>query len=147
MAERIKKELNRFADYLVIFVSVIILAAIVFDAVRLLMELKVFFHEGDTAEMLSTFLGKALTLVIGLEFVRMLNHHTPDLVTELLIYAIARSMIVKHPSFLNIALGVLAIAALFAIRRFLAIPEDEAENLPERCRNIFRRSPKNETKA
>ncbi len=78
---------------------------------------------------LEYFLKDAMTLAIGVEFVKMLCTHTPNTIIEVLMFAIARHLVVEHPSINETAIGVLAIAGLFAIRKFLTNEpvEDEAQ--------------------
>ena len=65
------------------------------------------------------YLHNILTIVVGLEFVRMLIDLTPANTLEVLIVAIARQVIISHDDpWSNIAC-VLCIAGLFATRRFL----------------------------
>lgn len=73
---------------------------------------------------INTYLHNVLTLVVGLEFVRMLLDMTPANTLEVLIVAIARQVILSHDSPLSNVASVLCIAGLFAIRRFL-IPKGE----------------------
>ena len=70
------------------------------------------------------YLNSILTIVVGLEFVRMLINLTPANTLEVLIVAIARQVIVNHESAINNIVCVLCIAGLFAIKRFL-IPKPE----------------------
>ena len=80
-----------------------------------------------TAEYFATmdrFLQNILTIVVGLEFVRMLIDLTPANTIEVLIVAIARHVILTHNNpWANLA-SVLCIAGLFATRHFL-IPKEE----------------------
>ena len=73
---------------------------------------------------IDTYLQNILTLVVGLEFVRMLLDMTPANTLEVLIVAIARQVIMSHGNPWNNVASVLCIAGLFAIRRFL-IPKSE----------------------
>ncbi len=70
------------------------------------------------------YLHNILTIVVGLEFVRMLIDMTPANTLEVLIVAIARQVIVSHDNPLSNVACVLCIAGLFATRRFL-IPKAE----------------------
>ncbi|MBE6917701.1 MAG: hypothetical protein E7470_07385 [Ruminococcaceae bacterium] len=70
------------------------------------------------------FLHTILTLVVGLEFVRMLIDLTPANTLEVLIVAISRQVILNHNDPLGNIACVLCIAGLFATRRFL-IPKKE----------------------
>lgn len=78
-----------------------------------------------------TYLHNILTIVVGLEFVRMLINLTPANTLEVLIVAIARQVIVNHGNpYSNIAC-VLCIGGLFAIRRFLISKTDLKVELSE----------------
>ena len=65
------------------------------------------------------YLESAMTLAIGIEFVKMLCTHTSETVIEILLFAISRQMIVEHLSAKETILGVGAIAGLFAVRKYL----------------------------
>ncbi len=77
----------------------------------------------------STYLQHVLTIIIGLEFVRMLINLTPANVIEVLIVAIARQIIIDHSSpIVNISC-VLCIGGLFAVRKFLISEKDLKNDL------------------
>lgn len=65
------------------------------------------------------FLHNILTIVVGLEFVRMLIDMTPGNTLEVLIMATARHIIMNHESDWTLLIGIICIAGLFATRRFL----------------------------
>ncbi len=67
----------------------------------------------------NTYLHHVLTIVVGLEFVRMLLDMTPANTLEVLIVAISRHVILSHDDPLSNVACVACIAGLFAIRRFL----------------------------
>ena len=71
-----------------------------------------------------TYLHSILTIVVGLEFVRMLIDMTPGNTLEVLIVAISRQVIVSHDDPVSNVCCVLCIAGLFATRHFL-IPRKE----------------------
>ena len=70
------------------------------------------------------YLHNILTIVVGLEFVRMLIDMTPGNTIEVLIVAISRQVIVSHDDPVSNLCCVLCIAGLFATRHFL-IPRRE----------------------
>ncbi len=70
------------------------------------------------------FLQELLSIVIGLEFVKLLMHMTPANILEVLIMAIARHIVVGHSDSLDTLLSILCIIALFAAKRYL-IPRAE----------------------
>lgn len=77
------------------------------------------FTEPGYFSTLNNFLHNILTIVVGLEFVRMLVDMTPANTLEVLIVAIARQVILSHDDPISNVASILCIAGLFATRRFL----------------------------
>ena len=75
-----------------------------------------------STDAFQTFLGHAFNLVIGIEFIKMLAKHSPGSALEVLLYAIARSMILDHSSPLGNLISVVSIGVIFLIRRFIFVP-------------------------
>lgn len=73
---------------------------------------------GSSADV-TGFLHEVLTIVVGLEFVRMLIDTTPASILEVLAVAITRHVILSHDDPVSNLLSVACIAGLFAIRRYL----------------------------
>ena len=88
------------------------------------MEVYKMFTVADYFASMDTYLHNILTIVVGLEFVRMLVDMTPANTLEVLIVAISRHVILNHNDPLGNVACVLCIAGLFATRRFL-IPKKE----------------------
>jgi len=80
---------------------------------------------------LNTFLHNILTIVVGLEFVRMLIDMTPGNTLEVLIMATARHIIMNHDDPFTLMIGIFCIAGLFATRRFLIRRSEMTEDLVE----------------
>ena len=84
-----------------------------------------YFHD------VSHFLHNVLTIVIGLEFVRMLIDTTPANILEVLTLAITRHVILEHADPWSNLACVACIAGLFAVRRFLIRRSELKEELVE----------------
>ena len=69
--------------------------------------------------MPSHMLHNLLSIVVGLEFVRMLIDTTPANILEVLTVAITRHVILSHDDPWSNVACIACIAGLFAIRRFL----------------------------
>ena len=80
---------------------------------------------------LNHFLHQILTIVVGLEFVRMLIDMTPGNTLEVLIMATARHIIMNHDDKWTLLVGIICIAGLFATRRFLIRRSEMTEDLVE----------------
>ena len=63
---------------------------------------------------------RAMTNII--EFIKMLAKHSPGSSLEVLLYAIARHMVVGHESALDNLISVGAIALIFVVRKFFFVP-------------------------
>lgn len=50
----------------------------------------------------------------------MLLLHTPESVIEVLLYAVARQIIISHESAMENLIGVLAVAIIFIIRKYFS---------------------------
>ena len=80
---------------------------------------------------ISGYLHNVLTIVVGLEFVRMLIDTTPASILEVLTVAITRHVILSHDDPWSNLACVACIAGLFAIRRFLVRRKELKEEMVE----------------
>lgn len=85
----------------------------------LVLEVYKMFTVADYFSTLDNFLHNILTIVVGLEFVRMLVDLTPANTLEVLIVAMSRQVILIHDNPLSNLASIVCIAGLFATRRFL----------------------------
>ena len=72
-----------------------------------------------------------LTIVVGLEFVRMLIDTTPANILEVLTVAITRHVVISHDDYWSNLACVACIAGLFAIRRYLIRRSELKEEMLE----------------
>lgn len=107
-----------FLEWLIAIITLLVLVGM------LVLEIYRMFTVSDYFATVHTYLHNILTLVVGLEFVRMLLDMTPANTLEVLIVAIARQVIMTHDDPWSNVASVLCIAGLFAVRRFL-IPKGE----------------------
>ena len=112
----------RIAQLLEILVSFLVVAAIVLSFATIFHQLGLMAADPTNADGLQDFLSTAFTVVIGVEFLKMLSRHNLSSVVEVLLFAISRQMVIAYPSPAENLLMVAAIAALFLIRKFLFIP-------------------------
>ena len=67
----------------------------------------------------NAILSLTFSLVIGIEFVRMLFKHTSEAVIDVLLLVMARHLILYYESTTSLILGVVSIAILFATKKYL----------------------------
>ena len=123
--ERIKFALRdqvaELASLLEVVVSCLVLLGLLISSLPVAKEMLTLWSSSST-EAFQTFLGHAFNLVIGIEFIKMLAKHSPGSALEVLLYAIARNMILGHGSAIENLLGVASIGLIFVIRKFCFVP-------------------------
>ena len=116
--------------YTEIALSLVILVVIALSGFRLILEVAGTSVTAMDTEFFTSFLSQALSLVVGVEFVKMLCRHSAQTVVEVLMFATARQMVVEHMKPSQTLIGVIAIAILFAIRKFLMTEDDDMAHAP-----------------
>lgn len=122
MEQNLRKKLAIVSSYVEIALSVAVLIGIAIMSAQLIKDIIIIIRSITDASMtipFETFMGDALKLIIGIEFVKMLVKHTPESVVEVLLFAMARKLIVGSTADIDVVIGIGAIAVLFIIRRFL----------------------------
>ena len=122
---RSRAELRNFiiqsSTLLEISLSGLVLIGLLISIVPLIQWMPGLFIDGNDVEI-RTFLERALDIVIGIEFIKMLAKHSPGSSLEVLLYAIARHMVIGHESSFENLLSVAAIALIFVVRKFFFVP-------------------------
>lgn len=95
------------------------------------LEIYKMFTQDAYFEDVNNYLHNILTIVVGLEFVRMLVDVTPASILEVLTVAITRHVIISHDDPWSNLACVICVAALFATRRFLIRRSELKEELVE----------------
>lgn len=124
MRDRVRELLRRFAIILEFFIAGLLCLAVLYFTFRLLMG----FLQVEGYPIYGTFesfLNTAFSLVIGVEMIRMTCEHSAENVFEVLTFAIARQIVIDHTHAIDNVYGIIAIALLFATRKYLFIPHRE----------------------
>lgn len=106
------------ALYFEVLVAFIVIAAIIITLLSVPHELLQLYSDGG----FGTFLKAIFDIIIGIELLKMLCRHDLDSVVEVLLFAVARGIIIEHMPILETLTGILAIAVLFLIRKYLFVP-------------------------
>lgn len=126
---KIRKRFNdaiyHIARYTEIILSVVILVVIALAGISLIHKITETSIWNMDIDFFTEFLSNALSLVVGVEFIKMLCRHSAQNVVEVLLFATARQMVVEHLETWQTLVGVAAIAILFAIRKFLMTEVDD----------------------
>ena len=117
----LRNKIIEASTLLEILLSGLVLIGLLFSLVPLIQWMPGLLLDGNDAEI-RTFLERSLDIVIGIEFIKMLAKHSPGSVLEVLLYAIARHMIVGHEDAVQNLVSVGAIALIFVIRKYFFVP-------------------------
>lgn len=112
-AERIFRKILHWLEGIIAGLTLVVMVGMLGVEIYKMFTVDGYFSSVDT------YLHSILTLVVGLEFVRMLIDLTPANTIEVLIVAISRQVIISHNDPLSNVCCVLCIAGLFATRHFL----------------------------
>lgn len=82
-----------------------------------------------SSDYLQSRLNDAYYIIIGIEFIKMIAHHTLDSVIDVMMLAVARQMIVEHAGPIDNLLAVAAVAILFVVRKYLYISQIDRRTL------------------
>lgn len=119
---RVSLRLAKWIEWLIrvfeIILSIFLIVGVVSAGLMMFFSLHGVFVAG-TASSFQRFLDDALLYIIGLEVALMLIKRDPHLVTDILIFAIARKMIVVMQSGVDFFLGALAILLLYIVKRIV----------------------------
>lgn len=123
------KDLNetlvKLTKWMEIMIAIILILAILLSSIVVVLNAcGVAISTGNF--QLEVFLKTVLTLVVGIEFAKMLILHTPESVLEVLLYAVARQIVIYHDSAMENLVGVLAVGVIFAIRKYLSDTKEKS---------------------
>lgn len=91
------------------------MAAVVIGSIGLSKSLYDIYLHAQSVELFQDFLGYAMALIIAIEFIKMLLRHTPGSIIEVLLFAMARKLIITKENNLGLLFGIISIAVLFII--------------------------------
>ncbi|MBQ9166005.1 MAG: hypothetical protein IJX71_03680 [Oscillospiraceae bacterium] len=118
MKSKAKRLLDRFSIILEYFIAGLLCIGVLyftFELIASMLQLPdypIYYSFDD-------LLHDAFTLVIGIEIIRMLCEHSTEIVFEVLTFAIARQIVIDHTHAIDNVYGMLALGAVFAIRKHL----------------------------
>lgn len=131
LAKRDQRVEHVFRRILHVIERIIAVITLIVLIICLGLELLNIYKTGILNADMNHYLHNVLTIVVGLEFVRMLIDTTPANVLEVLTVAITRHVILSHDDPWSNVACIACIAGLFAIRRFLVRRNELKEEMVE----------------
>lgn len=122
----------RTGQILEIIMGFFVLAAVVIGDVKLVPEFLLLWQEQMNTELFLEFLEMILNLVIGIEFLKMLLRPNTDMILEVLVFVIARHMVVRTTTSWEDFLSVTSVLALLLVQKYL----DKQKGDTQEAKNI-----------
>lgn len=136
MKHFIQKVVFRVANTMELIISCVVVFAIAILFCRLVASMNTLLFSKTLDIALTNFLSICFGFIIGIELVKMLVKHSISTVIEVLVFAVARQMIVDHQSPTELLISTLGLAILFVIRKYLFKDFDSTE------RSVYRANQK-----
>lgn len=116
--EKIKNQLNHFSHILEFIVAIIVLLSILVSIFHLYEPFIEFVMHGQEGEYFIEFLTSVFNVVIGIEFLRMLCTTDINTVLEVIIFVLARHLIIYELSAIDSLLTVIGIVIIFLVKKY-----------------------------
>ena len=130
MKSKLKIKMHRIlstaADYIEITISVLIILLVIVFVLRLASEMyttvvDMFVHKTANISF-DEIISLIFELIIGIELVKMLSNHNTKTTLKLLLFVLARQLLLNHLSASTSLLTIVSVAIIFVIKRFLIKP-------------------------
>jgi len=126
---RVRDLLPEILHWIEVGVALLAIAFVAIGTINLIMELGGFWGDLEHGGLHTVFedvLSEILLLVVGIELAILLVKRTPESLVEVMFFVIARKTLIKTDTFLDLLIGVVALAGLFAVRKYLTLRKDKA---------------------
>lgn len=81
-----------------------------------------FWHTRFSNDAFLTFVSSIFNILIGIEFLKMLCQPSEDTVLEVLMFLVARHMIIEPTTVYENLVTIISIGLIFAIKKYLNLP-------------------------
>jgi len=120
LTKRTLSWLGILLHWIEVLIAILVIVFVVFGVINIIQsDVYTELVKGDFYPNFERILSDVLLIVIGVELAILLIKRRPESVVELMFFVIARRMLVNVHEPLEILIGVVAIAGLFAIRKYL----------------------------
>ena len=114
--------ISRFFEIALSAIMILTILAMIFSVIGNLYNIPI---SKMTSEQFTGLLENILTMIIGVEFIKMLAKHTEENQLEVLTFAIIRQMVVKCENMGETLLGMIALGLVFLMRKYFLFGNTE----------------------
>lgn len=116
---KFKRNISKISELLELLVAILVLIGILLSICSLVKDFAIFREILNNTESFRTYLDQVFVIVIGIEFLQMLCRPNSDNIMEVLIFLVARHMIVSDTTPMEDFISVISIILLCVLRRYL----------------------------
>ena len=122
---KFKGSISKICELLELIVAFLVLVGIAFSICGLLKDFEIFRLMFKDIENFRVYLDQIFAIVIGIEFLQMLCRPNSDNIMEVLIFLVARHMIVSDTTPMEDFISVISIILLCVLRRYLHVTREK----------------------
>ncbi len=129
--QKLKNIVLRISNYMEIiialFLVVITVALFIKFVYTVILEGPIAWNQGTIHNIVQD----AFNLIIALEFIRMLLKHSIGSILEIVLFSVARGLVVDHSTGIETVMIVFALGLVLLIRKYLLLPHDLEYSISE----------------
>ncbi len=122
---KFKGSISKICELLERGVAVLVLIGILLSICSLIKDFAIFREILEDMESFRVYLDEIFVIVIGIEFLQMLCRPNSDNIMEVLIFLVARHMIVTETTAVEDFISVISIILLCVLRRYLHVTREK----------------------
>lgn len=119
-------KVQRISHIIEVFIAVLLAIGVLIGLIDMIKYFFILF-QADVAHTYNTFqsfLGYGLLLIVGIELIYMILYHSSKAVLELVLFVIARKMLIYADTMADLVLGTIALAIVFFVLKYLVDGQD-----------------------
>ncbi|MEG0961417.1 MAG: hypothetical protein RSD28_03565 [Lachnospiraceae bacterium] len=121
LIHKLRNMLYHSCNILDLAMALMVLLAILVASFSLGHSFLIFWNNRYAEASFLVFVGHVFTILIGIEFLKMLCQPSEDTVLEVLIFLVARHMIIEQTTVMENFITIVSIALLFAIKKYISL--------------------------
>ena len=122
LGKKIRNHMYHVSDMLELLMGVMVGAAVIVAIAGMIPEFLTLWEGRENADSLTYFLEYVFNIVIGIEFLKMLCKPKADTIIEVLIFLVARHMVISGTTSVENLLSVISMGILFFIKMYVVAP-------------------------
>lgn len=119
MFNKILRLMQKICDILEIFIAGLVVIALFISIIKIFPEFVHLWKGTNGSNQFLIFLAQIFNFVVGIEFIKLLCKPNTDNTFEVLIFLVARHMIIGKNSSLDMFLSIIGIAVLCVVRHII----------------------------